>query len=33
MKWKKIRTEVDELKKKKKDLDCINMMQILNGYE
>ena len=31
MKWKKIRTEVDE--KKKKDLDCINMMQILNGYE
>ena len=31
-KIKKIRTEINELEKEK-DLDCINMMEILNGYE
>ena len=29
---KKIRTKINELEKEK-DLDCINMMEILNGYE
>ena len=29
---KKIRTEINELEKEK-DLDCINMMEILKGYE
>ena len=28
----KIRTETNELEKEK-DLDCINMMEILKGYE
>ena len=29
---KKIRTKINELEKEK-DLDCVNMMEILNGYE
>ena len=29
---KKIRTKINELEKEK-DLDCINMMEILKGYE
>ena len=29
---RKIRTEINELEKEK-DLDCINMMEILKGYE